>query len=442
MSNPICLHFIGTKMGVNRFEKILECLQFSSNPNGDQQILDFIAAVNKKAQESIIAGHILCFDESMIKAFHRNLYGKIKIMRKPRPQGNELKTLCDSESMIVLNMELNEGKVPMSQKEYFDTFGATAACGLRLCKPWHNTGRIVCGDSWFGSVKLATALLSVLGLYSIMVVKTATKLFPKELFTYFKKEIDPKTKKFTYTKVAVKRGDWISRSASIKSTRGGNIKVMAVRYTDLKKVDIVTTCSSVTDGNPRTTKHCGEIARPTAAQVYYSNALKIDVHNHFRTGSQGLEDVMNTRSYHIRQFCGVMGFVFTNAFLACRKFSTPGAITDMATSVNAPSEACDHAKFRIKLSNTLITFGERHYSLRHPETLRTGMDSLISQHELISLAKVPGSSRQRDCYNILCASILKIQLLQIRRGFGTALHITVYCVKFQYITWVMERIVS
>ena len=46
-------------------------------------------------------GEVLCIDESMIKAFHRNLAGKMKIIRKPRPVGNELKTVCDGKSEIV-----------------------------------------------------------------------------------------------------------------------------------------------------------------------------------------------------------------------------------------------------------------------------------------------------------------------------------------------------
>ena len=103
----------GNFMGVNRFEKILECIHFSRNPNEYQQILDLNDAVNKNAQASIIPGHILCFYESMIKAFYRNLYGK-KNHEKFRPQGNELKTLCNSESMIVLNMELNESRATIS----------------------------------------------------------------------------------------------------------------------------------------------------------------------------------------------------------------------------------------------------------------------------------------------------------------------------------------
>ena len=73
----------GNFMGVNRFEKTLECIKFPRNTNEYQQILDLNDAVNKNAQASIIPGHILCFYESMIKAFYRNLYGKKKSREIP-----------------------------------------------------------------------------------------------------------------------------------------------------------------------------------------------------------------------------------------------------------------------------------------------------------------------------------------------------------------------
>ena len=42
------------------------------------------------------------------------------------------------------------------------------------------TGRIVVGDSWFGSVKTCIQLLKLNGLYFIGLVKTAHKGYPKE----------------------------------------------------------------------------------------------------------------------------------------------------------------------------------------------------------------------------------------------------------------------
>ena len=46
----------------------------------------------------------------MIKSFHHNLKGKIKIIWKPRPIGNKIKNLSDAATNIVLSMELYEVK--------------------------------------------------------------------------------------------------------------------------------------------------------------------------------------------------------------------------------------------------------------------------------------------------------------------------------------------
>ena len=56
------------------------------------------------------AGEVLCFDETMIKAFHKGINGKMKIVRKLRLIGNELKTVSNTNTHIVLHMELHKVK--------------------------------------------------------------------------------------------------------------------------------------------------------------------------------------------------------------------------------------------------------------------------------------------------------------------------------------------
>ena len=97
----------GKVMSLKRFECILQYLQFSNNADPDQQILDFVESANKNFQNLLGPGSYVTLDESMIKSFHRNLKGKIKIIRKPRPIGNEIKTLSNAMSNIVLNLELD-----------------------------------------------------------------------------------------------------------------------------------------------------------------------------------------------------------------------------------------------------------------------------------------------------------------------------------------------
>ena len=126
----------GKVMSLHRFEGFLNIWQFSPSPDSDQQVLDLISAVNKHLKEAVKAGEYLCIDESMIKSFHRDLHGKMKILRKPRPVGNELKTVSDASTHIVLHMELHEPKEDMAEKEYVDEFGATTACCLRITEYW------------------------------------------------------------------------------------------------------------------------------------------------------------------------------------------------------------------------------------------------------------------------------------------------------------------
>ena len=79
-----------------RFEEIPHCLHFSDAENEDQQILDFVAEVNLNFQKFVAPGSFLTVDESMIKSFHHDLKGKIKIIRKQRPARKETKNIFDA----------------------------------------------------------------------------------------------------------------------------------------------------------------------------------------------------------------------------------------------------------------------------------------------------------------------------------------------------------
>ena len=82
-------------MGITdyRFEQLMRTLTFSHNPDEDEQIKDYINAVNMSLVNAITPGDTLYADESMIKSYHRNLTGKLKIKRKSRLIGNECKRL-------------------------------------------------------------------------------------------------------------------------------------------------------------------------------------------------------------------------------------------------------------------------------------------------------------------------------------------------------------
>ena len=54
----------------------------------------------------------------MTKLYHRNLKGKIKIIRKPRAIENKIKNMLDAMSQIVISLELYEDKDIMSGKDH------------------------------------------------------------------------------------------------------------------------------------------------------------------------------------------------------------------------------------------------------------------------------------------------------------------------------------
>jgi hypothetical protein len=99
---------------------------------------------------------------------------------KLTPIGVMLKTICGASSRILLAWEFAEGKEIDRQKRWYHQYGAGTSCTLRLTCPWHGSLRIVIRDSWFGLLKCCVALLLV-GLYSVLNVKTAHSAFPKYL---------------------------------------------------------------------------------------------------------------------------------------------------------------------------------------------------------------------------------------------------------------------
>ena len=84
-------------MTITRFEEIVKFLQLSNSPDPDKQVLDFIAAVNQHLLHALTPGKFITLDESVIKSYHKNLKGKIKIKCKPRPIGNEIKDRCGNK---------------------------------------------------------------------------------------------------------------------------------------------------------------------------------------------------------------------------------------------------------------------------------------------------------------------------------------------------------
>ena len=125
------------------------------------------------------AGNIITVDESMIFWTGTGEIHVTYLPRKPTPYGIEIKGAACADGRILLFIEVVEGKEIDARKKFRDEVGSTTACTLMLTEPWKGTGRIVVGDSWFGSCNTAEWLMDVNGLYCILAVKTGHKGYPK-----------------------------------------------------------------------------------------------------------------------------------------------------------------------------------------------------------------------------------------------------------------------
>lgn len=368
---PYTAQNLGRYMSRGRYERLLHCLCVFLDKDAieDKDLqrywdsMDGLTdALCKKFQEALTPGRDLTLDESMIKSYHQDLPGKIKIRRKPRPVGNEVYDLCDAETLIVLVLEFNKGKHINPDKEFVKELGATTACSLRLTKPYWGSGRVVYLDSWFGSIKTCSELLDR-GLYCVGVVKTAHKLYPKELLAGEKLE----------------KGEWVSASP----TADGAAKIWCCRYMDRKPFQFVSSCWTSLNGEARIDSRGAPVNRPMVASAYFGCAGAIDRYNHCRTGSVGLEDAVRTKDPSMRQMCGLLGFVETNAY---RSF------------VHFTGET-KHKDFKKLLVQQLLS---NNFDAVSPSPARKTRSQQVEAEELLhgshKLKQYPGVRSQKRCH--------------------------------------------
>lgn len=268
-----------------------------------------------------------------------------KIPRKPKGVGLEFKCVADVSSGIMLGLEIHEGKDAMAEKEFAGQYQKHVATTLRLVKPYFGSTRTVFGDSWFGSVTCAEALKEH-GMYSIFVVKTAVKRFPKRALL---------------AQAYPTRGHSVAMEAVTAS--GVHITAMAWRdFSDAKAHSgrgqlktIVGTAGTSAVGEAHIKKRYCEgksveisVTRPQMYAEYYGAAQTIDVHNHHRQGILALEVSLATKVWWKRVYASVLGMIETNAFLAYLRMH-PRALTDPRHT------DLTHKEFTSMLAYSLVT---------------------------------------------------------------------------------------
>ncbi|KAL5516632.1 hypothetical protein EMCRGX_G002017 [Ephydatia muelleri] len=313
-------------MSRNRYDEIQSCLQFGTF--SDEQLLEnpwlpvqcFIDGFNATRVKYVNPGTYLLIDEIMspwlgLDADYamNGVPHRTKIERKPKGNGVELKAVCDCMSSIMMQLEICEGALRQSQKKYEDQYGSGTAVTLRMTSSWHGKAHIVVGDSAFSSVATAVALKQN-GTYFVGIVKTASKMYPKQ---------------FMQTHHFEERGAHIALSATVQCN-----KVFAVSWLDGKRKDLVSTCGTTLPASPaqrtrqqvvvsstsgvKTRPYIRYTPRCNIVASFFDNFHKIDVHDHLRQGVLKLEQHWLTKNWVHRLFATLIGVVATGCYFASK----------------------------------------------------------------------------------------------------------------------------
>ncbi|KAG2209616.1 hypothetical protein INT45_013877 [Circinella minor] len=92
-----------------------------------------------------------------------------KIPCKLYPVGQEYKTVADTMTCCIIRLDFTCDKL---KGKFDDQHKAKAIASVaRLTEPWHNSGRTIIADSWFGSLAMVRDMKNYHRLFSIMQVK-------------------------------------------------------------------------------------------------------------------------------------------------------------------------------------------------------------------------------------------------------------------------------
>ena len=309
-------------MSFTEFNTLLNGIQWSSRRSGVTDkwftVRDFIDGFNDRRVSAVEPGERIVVDESMSAnrtqrtAAHNVMGGlphQTKIARKPEGVGVEIRTALACDSQIMLRLEIQESKEDMATKPFISPeVKSGTACVLRLVLPWHNTGRIIYGDSAFASVSTAMNLRQR-GLHFIGLVKTAHRHFPKQYFNTLNKPIRSgesvylKSKPNNTTDLTAV-GWWDKQIKTFVATIGGNQSAPAHVRTRYIIADNGST-QQISKSTPIT----------SIPYDYFSNAQKIDVHNHRRQGVLAVERNIATRNWIVRFISTIIGIIMVDAYM-------------------------------------------------------------------------------------------------------------------------------
>lgn len=311
-----------------------------------------VDSFNECRLDVVSPGSHLVIDESIIMWYghhgtvrFQQIPYKAFIRDKPRPEGIHLKNVGDGDTKVFLRLELQEGKIPMQEKQFqirngppaqYDVaYQQAAAAGelykfhtavvLRLLQPWFQSFRIAFVDSFFGSLATALALINH-GLHLIGMVKKAKSGYPMDFFNGWKdsflKNVEDGKYKALLSTYHLRGGDAVDHD------------VMAMGYICEHKLNTLVCTTGTTElGTPYHAyqrrvlvpdpHHQGEfdiqerhvdLPRPKVHEEYRAKTGVIDNHNQLRQGSLHSEELMKTQKFWKRALISLVMICVVDAY--------------------------------------------------------------------------------------------------------------------------------
>jgi hypothetical protein len=328
----------------DRFNDILRSFKLcEDDPDSADELTPiraFIDAFNANMVRVFSPGWNVVVDESMSKWTSRHtLPNWMYVARKPTPMGQEWHDMADGSTNILFVLEPVESADRQKQKAYVrEAGGSMAALLLRMTECaglWHS-GRVVVGDSAFGSVATLKALDSK-GLFSVLVFKK---------HAYWPKHLPGAEMVAKVTSMEV--GDVWSKQGTL-----GDAGFAVSCFRDMAPCFLLSNCCSDQPTGPQQRpvykNAAGErverfISRSDLFHTFYTTRHSVDDNNNVRQGARALEDAWQTRTWWHRSFCFFLGVAEANAFLAFKNFVD----VDVA-------EPKSHVDFRRLLALQLLT---------------------------------------------------------------------------------------
>ena len=290
---------------------------------------------------------------------------KTKIIRKPKGVGAEVKSIACSKTGILVRLDIMEGKKRQAEKPWHTEFGEGTALVLRLCEQFFGSGRVVHADSAFSSFKTTVELLKR-GLYFMGIVKTAHTQYPKaHLLEWVAGSLEGQEG------LPPRGAYYVLEHYSEEARRS----IYALAWNDKKAKTIISSCGTTNPGNPsvrprhkiakdpesgevKTITYTKSVQRPQMIELFFKYFSTIDVHDHFRQGSLGMERSWHTHSWWHRLFSTLFGMTVVDAFLGYRY-----------ESLEAHGSPMELTEFIGKLAHQLIfnDFLQDDPNLRHRE---------------------------------------------------------------------------